>query len=89
MTRILFAGVELTLDADRVWRVTQDNGRTAAAVDPIADFVNLEYGPAWAPPFGVYEPSIRNASARAIAAELSAVILELDPIEEAQEGVPQ
>ncbi len=89
MTRIGFAGLELTLDADRVWHVTQDNGKAAVVGKSIAAFVNLEYGSSWAPAFGVYEPSLRNASAQAIAAELAAEILELDPIDEAAEGVPQ
>ena len=88
MTRIRFAGLELTLDAERIWHVTQDNGRAASVVDPIEAFVNVEYGPTWEPELGVYEPDHGNAAAQAIAVELAAEILELEPTEEAG-GIPQ
>lgn len=87
MTRIRFAGLEARLDRDRFWVPTQTNGKRPADVRRLLAFLNQSYGPEWEPDFGVYEPSWANASAQALAIDVGAEILELDPIEDVPGGV--
>ena len=77
--RIRIAGLEVELDLEREWGVTSRNGASRELEREIEGMLNAGYGIEWEPPFGVYEPSVRNASAQAIAEDLGAQILELDP----------
>ena len=81
-TRIRIAGVEAKLDSNRHWNIVQRNGSSASLVRSIERFLNQAYGVEWEPAFGVYEPSLRNASAQAVAIDLGAEVLELDPVED-------
>lgn len=85
--RIRIGGVEATIDAERTWRITQVDGTSPSLVRSIERMLNAGYGIDWLPPFGVYEPSMVNAAAQAVAIDLGAEVLELEPVDEdAPEG---
>ena len=84
--RIRIAGVEATVDVEMRWRVTQVNDTNSELVRSLERFLNTAYGIEWQPAFGVYEPSMTNAAAQAVATELGAEVLEL---EEAEEDAPE
>lgn len=76
--RIQIAGVELTVDDALVWEVTELNGTDPVVASALARLLATGYGVDWLPPFGVYEPSMPNAAARAAAEDLGAEVLELE-----------
>lgn len=84
--RIRIGGVEATIDAERTWRITQVDATNPSLVRSIERMLNAGYGIKWEPAFGVYEPSMVNAAAQAVAIDLGAEILELDPIAAGPEG---
>lgn len=76
--RIRIAEVELTVDDELVWEVTELNGTKPSVASALARLLTAGYGLDWLPPFGVYEPSMPNAVARAAAEDLGAEVLELE-----------
>ena len=80
--RIRIAGVEATIDVELRWRVTHVDGTSLELLRSLERFLNTAYGLEWLPPFGVYEPSMPNAAAQAVADELGAEVLELELADE-------
>ncbi len=84
--RIRIGGVEATLNDERTWTITQVDGTSPSLVRSLERLLNSGYGIDWLPAFGVYEPSMVNAAAQAVAIDLGAEVLELDPIGDSPEG---
>ncbi len=84
--RIRIAGLEATADLELHWTIRQVDGTSPAMIRSLERFLNTAYGIDWRPAFGVYEPSMSNAAAQAVADELGAEVLELEP---ADQDAPQ
>lgn len=69
-------GLEATIDDNLEWTVTFQTDVGAATVVSALALLSGSYGRDWIPPFGVYEPNLANAAARAAVDELGGEILE-------------
>lgn len=85
--RIRLAGLEAELDIAGVWSVDQVGDVSPRVARALVRFLNRAYGKDWEPAFGVYEPSHRNASAREVAIDVGAEVIELEPVESARDRV--